>query len=104
MVKEGQQKRLSPRKELARVVLSYIATVEDFAKLAGSGEILDASITGLLLQVKRQNLIPPSLRGNLNLDILIGTRIFMRIEDMNLEIQGKIARTKFIGKEGFNMQ
>ncbi|MBK7960692.1 MAG: hypothetical protein IPK04_05455 [Bdellovibrionales bacterium] len=103
MVKKGQQRRLSPRKELARVMVSYVASMEDLAKIARNCEILDASISGLLLLVKRKDLIPPSLRGNLNLDMLVGHRIFMRIEDMNLEISGKIARTKFLGKQGFHL-
>jgi hypothetical protein len=103
MVKKGQQRRHSPRKELASVVVSYIASMHDLSKIARNCEILDASITGLLLLVKRKDLIPPSLRGNLNLDVLVGDRIFLRIEDMNLEISGKIARTKFVGKQGFHL-
>lgn len=103
MVKRGQQRRISPRKELATVLVSYVASMDDLAKIARNCEILDASASGLLLLIKRKDLVPQALRSNLTLDSLIGDRIFLRIEDMNLEISGKITRTKFLGKAGFHV-
>lgn len=102
MVKK-QQRRISPRKETSPVQVAYIASMEDLAKIAKNCEIIEASASGLLLLIKRQDLVPTSLRGNLNLDALIGDRIYMRIEEMNLEVSGKVARTQFMGKKGFHV-
>ncbi len=85
------------------MLVSYVASMDDLAKIARNCEILDASASGLLLLIKRKDLIPQTLRSNLTLDSLIGDRIFLRIEDMNLEISGKITRTKFLGKAGFHV-
>ena len=77
--------------------------MDDLAKIAKNCEIVEASASGLLLLVRRQDLIPTSLRSNLNLDALVGDRVFMRLEDMNLEVSGKVARTHFLGKKGFHI-
>lgn len=95
------KRRKSARKETTPVLVSYIAAISDFAKLAKNCEIIEASSNGLLLQVKRTDLIPQSLRSNLNLDMLVGDQVYMRLEDMNLELTGKIVRTKLLGKKGF---
>ena len=53
------------------------------------------------LTIKREDLIPAALRKNLTLDVLIGDRVFMHLEEMNLELSGVIARTQLLGKKGF---
>ena len=78
-----------------------MTSLDDFTKIAKDCEIIEASITGLLMQVKRQDLLPLHLRANLTIDCLIGDMVFLRLEDMNLEISGKIVRTQFLGKNGF---
>ena len=78
-----------------------MTTLDDFTKIAKDCEIIQASITGLLMQVRREDLLPSYLRQNLTIDSLVGDSIFLRLEDMNLEISGKIARTQFLGKAGF---
>ncbi|MBC7371483.1 MAG: hypothetical protein H7326_07960 [Bdellovibrionaceae bacterium] len=94
---------MAPRKELSPVNVSYITSLTDFARIAKNCEIVEASATGLLLLIKREDLIPTSLRKNLTLDALIGESIFMHLEDMNLEISGSIARTQLLGKKGFHV-
>lgn len=103
MIKKKQQRRVSPRKEVTPIAVSYMASLSDLAKIAKDCEIVEASSTGLLLIIKRKNLIPASLRGNLNLDALVGDRVYLRLEDMNLEVSGTVARTKFLGKSGFHV-
>jgi hypothetical protein len=78
-----------------------MTSLDDFTKIAKNCEIVEASASGLLLHVKRRDLIPAHLRGNLTLECLVGDKVFMRLEDMNLEISGSIARTQFLGKSGF---
>ncbi|WP_413559030.1 hypothetical protein [Bdellovibrio sp. HCB209] len=96
-------KRIAPRKEVTPIHVSYVTSLDDFAKIAKNCEIVEASSTGLLLLVKRDDLIPTALRKNLTLDVLIGDRVFMHLEEMNLEISGVIKRTKLLGKKGFHV-
>lgn len=101
--KKLESGRKSPRKEVTPIYVSFVASLDDLAKIAKNCEIVEASSSGLLLLIRRSDLIPQSLRGNLNLDALVGDRVYLRLEDMNLEISGKIARTKFLGKQGFQV-
>ncbi len=102
----GAQKinrRLAPRKEVSPLHVAHLTSLDDFAKLARNCEVIEASANGLLLQVQREDLIPSSLRKTLNIDALIGDRVFMHLEEMNLEISGVITRTKLLGKKGFHI-
>ncbi|MGZ3743005.1 MAG: hypothetical protein ACXWRA_04010 [Pseudobdellovibrionaceae bacterium] len=94
-------RRVAPRKELFPINVSYITSLSDFTKIAKNCEIVEASATGLLLLIKREDLLPSSLRKTLSLDLLLGESIFMHLEDMNLEISGSVARTQLLGKKGF---
>ncbi|WP_374031496.1 hypothetical protein [Bdellovibrio bacteriovorus] len=94
-------RRVAPRKEVSPIHISYLTSLDDFAKIAKNCEIVEASSTGLLLLVKREDLIPSALRKTLTLDCLIGDRVFMHLEEMNLEVSGVITRTQLLGKKGF---
>ncbi len=94
-------KRVAPRKEVSSIYISYLTSFDDFAKIAKNSEIVEACSSGLLLLIKREDLIPTALRKNLNLDCLIGDRVFMHLEEMNLEVSGVITRTQLLGKKGF---
>lgn len=96
-------RRVAPRKEVSPIHISYITSLDDFAKIAKNCEIVEASTTGLLLLVQREDLIPTALRKNLNIDVLVGDRVFMHLEEMNLEISGVITRTQLLGKKGFHI-
>jgi hypothetical protein len=93
--------RVAQRKELSPIHVAHLTSLDNFAKLARSCEIIEASSSGLLLLLKREDLIPPHLRKNLSLDTLVDTRVFMHLEEMNLEISGVIVRTQLLGKKGF---
>ena len=68
-------RRVAPRTEVSPIHISYLTSLDDFAKIAKNSEIIEASSTGLLLLIKREDLIPSALRKNLNLDCLIGDRV-----------------------------
>lgn len=94
-------RRVAPRKEVSPIHITYLTSLDDFAKIAKNCEIIEASSSGLLLLIKREDLIPSALRKNLTLDVLIGDRVFMHLEEMNLEVSGVITRTQLLGKKGF---
>ena len=88
-------------KEVAKLTLDSLSSMENLEKLAKYGEIIEASATGILIKIDRQDFVSKDLRSNLNIDQLIGKEVFFNIHEMDLEISGKIARTKFLGKNGF---
>ena len=96
-------RRVAPRREITPLEVSSISSLENLAKIARGGEIIEASTTGFLLIVKREDLIPAVLRKNLTIDSLLGSKVILHLPQMNIEISGKIARTKLLGKKGFEI-
>ncbi len=94
--------RATIKKEISPLTLDSFASLESLQKLASYGEVIEASASGILLRFKRDDLVAKDLRSNLNLDSLVGHSVYFNIHEMNLEISGKVARTKYLGKkEGF---
>jgi len=98
-----RNRRVAPRREISPLEVSSVSSLENLAKIARYGEIVEASTTGFLLMVRREDLIPIALRRNLTLDNLVGGKILLHLPQMNIEISGKIMRTKLLGKQGFEL-
>lgn len=96
-------KRVAPRREITPLKVSSVSSLENLAKIAREGEVIEASTTGFLLIIRREDLIPSNLRKNLTLDMLIGSKVLLHLPQMNLEISGRVARTKLLGKKGFEL-
>jgi hypothetical protein len=96
-------RRAAPRRDITPLTVSYMSSLESLAKIAKYGEIIEASISGFLLIVKREDLIPQNLRKNLTLEPLLGAKVLLHLPQMNIEICGNIARTKLLGKQGFEI-
>lgn len=94
------ERRQSPRKEVSPLGISSLTSVDSAARIARAGSIIDASSTGILITVQRKDLIPKFLRNNLTLESLIGDSVLVHIDMMDLELSGKITRTKFLGRDG----
>jgi hypothetical protein len=97
------ERRITNRKEVYPLRISSLAVMDSMAKLVRHGTIVNASAHGMLLHIRREDLIPRSLKNSLSLDPLIGDLVVIKIEEMNLELTGKITRTKLLGKEGFEL-
>lgn len=96
-------RRSAPRKDITPLTVSTVASLENLTKIAKGGSIVEASTSGFLLLVRREDLVPVEFRRNLNLDALIGHKVLIHLADLNLEISGRIARTRFAGKSGFEI-
>jgi hypothetical protein len=96
-------RRVAPRREITPLEVSSMSSLENLAKIARSGEIVEASTTGFLLIVRREDLIPSVLRKNLTLESIHGQKVLLHLPQMNIEISGRIARTKLLGKQGFEI-
>lgn len=85
------------------MTVTSVTSLENLAKICKGGKIGEASISGFLLVVAREDLVPVEFRRNLNLDALIGQKVLLHLSELNLEISGRIARTRFMGKSGFEI-
>jgi hypothetical protein len=93
--------RSGPRRNINPITVSSMSSLENLSKICRGGEIVDASISGFLLIVKREDLVPAHLRKNLNIDSIVGTRVFLHLPQLDIEISGRISRTKLMGKKGY---
>ena len=97
------ERRLNNRKEVYPLKISSLAVVESMAKLVRHGSIINASTQGMLLHIRREDIIPRALKNSLSLESLVGDLVVIKIEEMNLELSGTITRTRLLGKEGFGL-
>lgn len=99
--------RSAPRKDvgksLAQLTIDSFSSLENLQKLAKYGQIVEASASGILIHFKRDDFLRKDLRANLNIDQLVGEKVYFNIHEMDLEISGTVARTEFLGKKGFNV-
>lgn len=97
--------RSAPRKQigkdLAKLTLDSFSSLDSLQKLAKFGQIVEASSSGILIRFKRDDFVAKELRSNLSIDHLVGQNVFFNIHEMDLEISGRVARTKFLGRDGF---
>lgn len=104
-IARNNQFRAAPRKEInkeaAKLTIDALCSMDNLEKLCKYAEIIEASSTGILMKIDRKDFLNKELRSNLNIDQLIGKEVFFNIHEMDLEISGRVARTKFIGKTGF---
>ena len=87
------ERRDYPRKLLEPLHVADMQAVDRVLCLATHGTICNASATGLLIRVKRQDLSPEFRRCQLSLDALAGDHIRMTIVEMELTIDGTLVRT-----------
>lgn len=103
MSRPMNSRRAAPRKDITPVTASSVSSLENLVKIAKGGMIIEASISGFLLMVDREDLVPVELRRNLNIDALVGHKVLIHINELDLEISGRVARTRFVGKSGFEI-
>ncbi len=103
MAKKKNNRRSYERRQISPLRVSSLASLDDLTKLARHCDVVEASASGLLLLVPRESLMPSKLRSNLNLDALVGQRVFLKLDEMNLELSGVVSRTRLVGKQGFHI-
>jgi hypothetical protein len=96
-------RRAAPRRDICPLEISSMSSLDNLAKITRGGNVIEASITGFLVMVKREDLVPVALRKNLTLDDLVGMKVLLHLPQMNLEISGVVTRTKLVGKQGFEV-
>lgn len=100
---KARKYRQALRKEITPLTLDNLSSLDTLEKLASYGEVIEASSTGILMHFKREDFVGKELRTTLNIDFLVGKNVYFTIHEMGLEISGTVARTKFLGKTGFQV-
>jgi len=103
MADKNSERRIAPREELDPIQIRAFTSLDHMTLLSRKGAIVEASTTGFLLQIERKELVPKQFQKELSLDALLGDKVMLMIDAMNLEIGGKIARTKRITKDLFEV-
>lgn len=101
--KTKKSPRIAKRKQVGSIPVSNLTTLSHFESIARFGHLIDASSTGFLILIDREDLVPKGLRQNLSLESIEGEPIMLMINPMELEINGHIARTRYIGKGVFEI-
>lgn len=96
-------RRLADRKSVDSIEVSDITSLSNYKVLVKKGRIVDASISGLLIHVDRQDLIPKELKSNLSLDSLVGQQVVLFLPQMNLDLDGTVNRTSHKGRGIFEI-
>lgn len=100
---EMQERRYAPRKNLEYIDAVELTSLSHFNVFASEAKIVDVSATGYLLHVSRQHFTQPELRDTLTLDAVLGHQIVMFLPQLNLDLDGTIARAKHVGKGFFEV-
>ena len=97
------ERRIATRKVVDLIHVSELTSLSNYAVLARTGVIVDASQSGFLLKVERTQLLPKELRENLSMQELVGHQVVMFLPQMNLDLDGTITRADHIGKGQFEI-
>lgn len=96
------EKRSSYRKSLGAIQFQELTTLKNYKVLIEQGYIVDASINGFLIEVKRDSLFD-SLKDNLTLDDLLEKHIALYLPQMEIDLDGYVKRTRHTGNGDFEL-
>lgn len=85
------------------VNVSSITSIDHFITIAQNGWIEEASISGFKIIIKRDDIVPQVLRDSLSLHSIEGDHVMLHLPQLNIEISGRIVRTKQLGKKGYEL-
>lgn len=97
------EKRVAPRQDVDPLEIAAFTSLDHKTMLCRTGQLVQASKTGFCLEIRRQDLLPKSLRDALSLQAIEGDRVMLTIEKMGLEISGTIKRTSRKGKDTYEI-
>ncbi len=96
-------KRKHKRQLVDYIDFSDLCLSEDTEKICKHGKIIDASVSGFLIEIHRDNLSRHQDRQNLSLDHLVGEYVNIFLPQMNLDLEGKIHRCQHKGQGTFQL-
>ncbi len=103
MAKPAVEKRVSERIETSAIRVKNLTSLDHAEVIAKSAVLIDASHTGFLIHVSRADLLAQFTRDSLTLNEILGSKMILLLEQMNLELTGTVVRTKRINKGLFEV-
>ncbi len=97
------ERRVAPREDVEPIPIRALTSLDHMTLLSRSGHIVEASKTGFLLEIERKNLVPRHFRENINLDEIVGDRILLMIDPLNLELGGRVVRVQKFNKDVYQI-
>ena len=89
------ERRGRTRKELDPIHVADLYGLDRMMSLARYGTLINASSTGLLVQVRREDLSPEFFEQRLTPEVIEGETLAMTIVEMDLDIDGIIVRAYY---------
>ncbi len=99
----SSDRRIAPREEVAPIEIKAFTSLDHMTLVSRKGFLVEASTTGFLLQIQRSEIVPKQFKNQLSLDELVGDQVILMIDPMNLEMSGRVARTKRLTKDLFEI-
>jgi hypothetical protein len=97
----SNERRVSPRKSVDFIQINDLTSITDYSVIAKTGQIINASTTGFLLEIDRKDLIPRDLKVNLTMESTLGQQVVLYLPQMNLDLDGTITRASHSGRGKF---
>lgn len=89
------EQRGRTRKVLDPIHVADLYGLDRMVSLARYGTLVNASSTGLLVKIRREDLSPEFFRHHLTPEVIEGETVAMTIVEMDLDIDGTIARAYY---------
>ncbi len=99
----GAENRIAERKNIETIEVIDITSLTSYIIIAKKAQIMNASTSGFLMQIKRIDFEIDELKNNINIDTLLNEKIVLFLPQMNLDLEGLITRTKHLGKGVFEV-
>ena len=99
----GAEKRDLERKAVDYVYISDLISLDNYTLIASKGYIVDTSTSSFKLILSRSDLGSHELRGNLHLDSIIGQEVVLHLPQMNLDLDGRVEKTRYCGRGNFEV-
>ena len=99
----GEKRRYSERKDVDFIQVNDLTSVSDYSLIASNALIINASSSGFLMELHRDQLVPEELRANLSLEAALGQHICLFLPQMNLDLDGTISRATHVGKGVYHL-
>ena len=103
MPKPALGKRIAERIETSAIKIKNFTSLDHAEVISKSATLIDASHTGFLLHIQRPDLLAQFARESLTLNEILGSKVILLLDQMNLELSGKVVRTGRINKNTFEV-
>ena len=97
------ERREYSRKLLDPIHVEDIQASDQLIILARYGTVINASATGLLIEIQRHDLSPEFLHQALPLGAILGGEVIMKVVEMSLDIDGTIVRAHETAQGNFEI-